>query len=281
MAVGFERGPALDSFGNPATTAVSFMSSDGLAWRRAPAQAELRRLEDDRRGRSTEGRVDRGRRQGRAVRLHWGSRHGRRTDGLTWERIRLDAGRRRLRRHRLWGPIRRVGARLPGRVWLGGAGGHLDVDRTAPTGRARRTSRRSTQHSSATWSGCRTPCWPSEAGYRDDEIPVGTTWRSKDAATWPPRALPDGADHASFRLAVGDHALVTVGAQGSGDDVRWDTWTSAEGATWSRLPDARLAAGVVPRFPRPVLAFDGTSVLFMGQSGSTPTEASVFRLWLD
>ena len=114
------------------------------------------------------------------------------------------------------------------------------------------------------------------ATYDDDGYPTGVVWRTVDGTKWTKIALPDGARHSFFRLtSTGGHYVTDGLRQSDGGDV-WGTWTSADGATWTRLPDGDVRGGTFD------LVASSQGVLGMAvPEPPTPSQSTVLRLGLD
>ncbi len=278
VAVGHERGPGVDAYGNKATTGVALASTDGLTWRRAPDQASLAgKKMNDVVARPGGGWIAIGANAG--VSVYTGFETWSSMDGLTWTLIDSDPD------------VDVTGVTSYGDGLVAWGDGCLDACPrtplfiwTSPDGTDWvRTPDQPSLAEAGTVAMVGLPVGALAVGTSSDadDVEVGTAWQSERAATWRRRALPDGSDHVTFALAAGRDALLAVGAEPRGDDVVWRTWTSADGTAWDRLPQAMLDAGSMPRVPRPVLAADGRSFVLIGRSGSSVTDSSVFRLRLD
>lgn len=278
-AVGVERGPGLDSFGELASTAASFISADGLTWRRAPDQTSLHgRVMSDVVARPGGGWIAVGH---KSVALNYeGFETWSSADGLAWKLVGSIPAV----------TVRGVAPYNGGLLAWGDECGHTCgpvpvIIWTSTNGRDWDRAPDQPSRASADFGGIvglsNGTLAVGSRWLADGSGVVGTTWLSTDATTWPRKTLPDGKDFGSFELATGAGGFVAVGALASGEDVVWNTWISEDGATWKRLPDAELAAGVLPGFPRPALAADGASVVFAGQSASSGTGSAVFRLRIE
>jgi hypothetical protein len=104
---------------------------------------------------------------------------------------------------------------------------------------------------------------------------TGVVWLSVDGVTWTKIALPGGARHQSFEVTSIGARYVTVGERLGDAGVVWGTWTSADSTTWIRLPDGDVRAAAFD-----IVASDGDVV---GMAVGEPTfgESAVLRLRLD
>jgi hypothetical protein len=211
-------------------------------------------------------------------------------DGLTWSRVPHDEevfGGEDVQR--VWSVT--VGG--PGLVAVGVAGPSPDVDGAVWTSVDGETWTR-VPHDEAVFGGDGVQWMWSvveggpglvAVGYDEsgaDGDKEAAVWTSTDGEAWT-RVPQDAAvfggagEQRMWGVAATDAGLVAVGADGSGGDFDGAVWTSVDGISWARLPDAEASLGGPGDQTMTYVAVVGPDLVAVGYEG--PSDEADGAVW--